>query len=63
MPYPKDHKAKTRERILEAARVLFNRHGYDRVTIDQIMAAANLVWSPVSDAALRAIDIAPAARQ
>lgn len=42
MPYPKDHKAKTRERILEAARVLFNRHGYDRVTIDQIMAAANL---------------------
>ncbi|EKF19387.1 TetR/AcrR family transcriptional regulator [Nitratireductor pacificus] len=42
MPYPKDHKAKTRERILEAARVLFNRRGYDRVTIDQVMAEANL---------------------
>jgi AcrR family transcriptional regulator len=42
MPYPKDHKAKTRERILEAARVLFNRHGYDRVTIDQVMAEAGL---------------------
>jgi TetR/AcrR family transcriptional regulator, transcriptional repressor for nem operon len=42
MPYAKDHKAKTRERILEAARVLFNRHGYDRVTIDQVMAEASL---------------------
>ena len=42
MPYPKDHKAKTRERILEAARILFNRHGYDRVTIDHVMAEANL---------------------
>lgn len=42
MPYPKDHKAKTRERIVEAARVLFNRHGYDRVTIDQVMAEAGL---------------------
>lgn len=42
MPYPKDHKSKTRLRILEAARVLFNRHGYDRVTIDQVMAEADL---------------------
>lgn len=42
MPYPKDHKAKTRARILEAARVLFNRHGYDRVTIDQVMGEAAL---------------------
>lgn len=42
MPYPKDHKAKTRGRILEAARILFNRHGYERVTIDQVMAAAGL---------------------
>lgn len=42
MPYPKDHKAKTRERILEAARVLFNRRGYDNVTIDQVMAEAKL---------------------
>jgi TetR/AcrR family transcriptional regulator, transcriptional repressor for nem operon len=42
MPYPKDHKAKTRERIVEAARVLFNRHGFDSVTIDQVMAAVGL---------------------
>jgi AcrR family transcriptional regulator len=42
MPYPKDHKARTRERILEAARILFNRHGYDRVSIDQVMAEAEL---------------------
>lgn len=42
MPYPKDHKAKTRERIVEAARILFNRHGYDRVTIDQVMSEAQL---------------------
>lgn len=42
MPYPKDHKQKTRRRIVEAARVMFNRHGYDRVSIDEIMAEANL---------------------
>ncbi len=42
MPYSKEHTAKTRERVLEAARVLFNRHGYDRVTIDKVMAEANL---------------------
>lgn len=42
MPYPKGHKAKTRERILEAARILFNRHGFDRVTINQVMAKAGL---------------------
>jgi TetR/AcrR family transcriptional regulator, transcriptional repressor for nem operon len=42
MPYPKDHKEKTRAKITEAARILFNRHGYDRVTIDQVMAEAGL---------------------
>ncbi|QDZ01506.1 TetR/AcrR family transcriptional regulator [Nitratireductor mangrovi] len=42
MPYAKDHKARSRQRILEAARILFNRHGYDRVTIDQVMAKAGL---------------------
>jgi TetR/AcrR family transcriptional regulator, transcriptional repressor for nem operon len=42
MPYSKDHKARTRERILEAARIQFNRHGFDRVTIDQVMAEAGL---------------------
>lgn len=42
MPYSKDHKARTRARIIEAARVLFNRHGFERVTIDQIMGEAGL---------------------
>jgi TetR/AcrR family transcriptional regulator, transcriptional repressor for nem operon len=42
MPYPKDHKQKTRARIVETARILFNRHGFDRVTIDQVMAEAGL---------------------
>lgn len=42
MPYPKDHKEKTRARIVEAARRLFNTHGYDRVTLDMVMADAGL---------------------
>lgn len=42
MPYSPEHKARVRSRIVEAARRLFNRHGYDRVTIDQLMAEANL---------------------
>ncbi len=42
MPYSKDHKARTRARIVEAARVLFNRHGFDRVTIDGVMGEAGL---------------------
>ena len=42
MPYSADHKQKTRARIVESARVLFNRHGFESVTIDQIMDTANL---------------------
>ena len=42
MPYSKGHKQRTRERIVEAARVLFNRHGFESVTIDQVMEAAGL---------------------
>lgn len=42
MPYSREHKARTRERIVEAARVLFNRHGYDRVSIDAVMGEAGL---------------------
>jgi len=42
MPYSTEHKAKTRERIVESARMLFNRHGFDRVSIDDIMEAAGL---------------------
>lgn len=42
MPYSLSHKAKTRARIVECARVLFNRHGFDRVTIDMVMEQAKL---------------------
>ena len=42
VPYPPERKAQTRTRIVEAARVLFNRHGYDNVTIDMVMKAASL---------------------
>ncbi len=42
MPYAKDHKQKTRQKIVEAARILFNRHGYDRTSIDEVMAEAGL---------------------
>jgi AcrR family transcriptional regulator len=42
MPYPPEHKARTRTRIVEAARMLFNRHGYDNVTIDMVMEASSL---------------------
>ncbi len=42
MPYPASHKGRTRERIVEAARELFNRHGFERVTIDMVMTRAGL---------------------
>ena len=42
MPYPPEHKARTRRRIVESARVLFNRAGFLAVTIDQVMAHAGL---------------------
>jgi AcrR family transcriptional regulator len=42
MPYRPEHAAQTRARIVESARRLFNRRGFEQVTIDQIMAAAGL---------------------
>jgi TetR/AcrR family transcriptional regulator, transcriptional repressor for nem operon len=42
MPYPPQHKARTRARIVERARVMFNRHGFDQVSIDDIMREAGL---------------------
>src|SRR5262245_32953864 len=42
MPYPADHRKRTRVRILGSARTLFNRHGFERVSIDEIMADAGL---------------------
>ena len=42
MPYSREHKEQTRTRIVEAARKLFNRYGFEQVSIDQIMTAASL---------------------
>ncbi|GAB3417124.1 TetR/AcrR family transcriptional regulator [Massilia agilis] len=42
MPYTSEHKARTRARIVESARKLFNRHGFEKVSIDCIMADAGL---------------------
>ena len=42
MPLSREHKMKTRTRIVEAARRLFNKRGFSTVPIDDIMAEAGL---------------------
>ena len=42
MPYSKGHRAKVRDRIVESARRLFNRSGFESVSIDSIMEEAGL---------------------
>lgn len=42
MPYSPEHKAKTRARIVECARMLFNQHGFEGVSIELVMAEASL---------------------
>jgi len=42
MPYSTEHKAKSRAKIVESARILFNRHGFQDVTIDMVMKKAGL---------------------
>jgi AcrR family transcriptional regulator len=42
MRYPPEHGARTRERIVQSARALFNRHGFEAVSIDRVMAHAGL---------------------
>jgi TetR/AcrR family transcriptional repressor of nem operon len=42
MPYPTGHRAQMRAAIVESARRLFNRHGFDNVSVKQIMAGAGL---------------------
>jgi TetR/AcrR family transcriptional repressor of nem operon len=42
MPYTPEHKARSRERILQSALRLFSQGGFDQVTIDQVMADARL---------------------
>lgn len=42
MPYPQSHRAETKVKIIESARRLFNRRGFDNVSIAQIMKGADL---------------------
>ena len=42
MPYPAGHRAETRKRIVDSARRLFNREGFENVSIERIMEGANL---------------------
>lgn len=42
MPYSSEHKQRTRSRIVENARILFNRNGFENVSIDMVMAEAGL---------------------
>jgi TetR/AcrR family transcriptional regulator, transcriptional repressor for nem operon len=42
MPYPAEHRKVTKKRIIASARRLFNRHGFDAVSIDDVMADAGL---------------------
>jgi len=42
MPYPAAHRPAVKKAIIESARKLFNRHGFESVSIHQIMAGAGL---------------------
>jgi TetR/AcrR family transcriptional regulator, transcriptional repressor for nem operon len=42
MPYPVGHRAEVKGKIVQSARRLFNRHGFDNVSIQQIMLGAGL---------------------
>ena len=42
MPYSTEHKKKSRDKIVESARILFNRFGFQDVTIDMVMQHAGL---------------------
>src|ERR1700738_2917495 len=42
MPYPTGPRTEIKGKILQSARRLFNRHGFDGVSVDQIMAGAGL---------------------
>jgi len=42
MPYSAAHRPEVRRKIVDSARRLFNRHGFDSVSIEQIMGGAGL---------------------
>lgn len=42
MSYPLGHRAAVKRRIIDSARKLFNQHGFESVSLNQIMAGAGL---------------------
>jgi TetR/AcrR family transcriptional repressor of nem operon len=42
MPYPAGHRAEVKKKIIDSARRLFNRYGFESVSLKQIMAGAGL---------------------
>jgi AcrR family transcriptional regulator len=42
MPYPAGHRAEVKRKIVESARRLFNCHGFENISVDQIMSGAGL---------------------
>jgi TetR/AcrR family transcriptional regulator, transcriptional repressor for nem operon len=42
VPYPAGHRTEKRKKIIDSARRLFNRHGFENVSITRIMAGAGL---------------------
>ena len=42
MAYPAGHRDSVKRKIVESARRLFNRHGFEGVSVDEIMAGAGL---------------------
>jgi TetR/AcrR family transcriptional regulator, transcriptional repressor for nem operon len=42
MPYPASHRTEVKRKIVDSARKLFNRHGFESVSLNQIMAGAGL---------------------
>ncbi len=42
MPYPAGHRNEVKKKIVQSARRLFNQHGFDCVSLKQIMAGAGL---------------------
>jgi TetR/AcrR family transcriptional repressor of nem operon len=42
MPYPVGHREVTRKKIIESARRLFNKRGFDNVSVKQIMSGAGM---------------------
>ena len=42
MSYPAEHRRLTKQKIIRSARRLFNRRGFDSVSIDDVMADAGL---------------------